>query len=200
MHILRNVLYTFCKVWTKRICRASLVGDHFLYSPDLNVQFKGDAAGRNLKPFTLRGSKVKMNYRSKWFYSCLMCSLFVLGKMKCFLAWILSKSEWFLFFSNYGQLWDIPEYVVGIDWSCCYSTENFLLVLGEASIGIPSPLICTLYSSWQIIVYNSTGSADKTIKMWKAGTCQMTFTGHSDCVRSLAVLSALEFVSCSNDW
>ena len=65
MHILRTVLYTFCKVWTKRICRASLVGDHFLYSPDLNVQFKGDAAGRNLKPFTLRGSKVKMNYRSK---------------------------------------------------------------------------------------------------------------------------------------
>ena len=45
--------------------RASLVGDHFLYSPDLNVQFKGDAAGRNLKPFTLRGSKVKMNYWSK---------------------------------------------------------------------------------------------------------------------------------------
>lgn len=48
----------------------------------------------------------------------------------------LSKSEWFLFSSNYGQLWDIPEYVVVIDWSCCYSTENFLLVLGEASMGI----------------------------------------------------------------
>ena len=43
------------------------------------------------------------------------------------------------------------------------------------------------------------GSADKTIKMWKAGACQMTFTGHSDCVRGLAVLSALEFLSCSND-
>ncbi|XP_020626455.1 phospholipase A-2-activating protein-like [Orbicella faveolata] len=44
-----------------------------------------------------------------------------------------------------------------------------------------------------------TGSADRTIKMWKAGACQMTFTGHSDCVRGLAVLSALEFLSCSND-
>ena len=43
------------------------------------------------------------------------------------------------------------------------------------------------------------GSADRTIKMWKAGACQMTFTGHSDCVRGLAVLSALEFLSCSND-
>ena len=44
------------------------------------------------------------------------------------------------------------------------------------------------------------GSADKTIKMWKAGTCQKTFTGHTDCVRGLAVLSAVEFVSSSNDW
>ena len=143
MHILHTVLYIFCKVWTKRICmqwRASLVGDHVLYSPDLDVQFKGDAAGTNLKPFTLRGSKVKMNYRSKWFYSCLMCSLFVLGKMKCFLAWICPNQSDFYF----SLIMANSEIFLSIDWSCCYSTENFLLVLGEASIGIPSPLICTL--------------------------------------------------------
>ncbi|NXG69255.1 PLAP protein, partial [Baryphthengus martii] len=44
-----------------------------------------------------------------------------------------------------------------------------------------------------------TGSADKTIKLWKAGRCERTFTGHEDCVRGLAVLSEMEFLSCAND-
>ena len=36
MHILPIVHHTFLKVLTRRIClRASLVGDHFLYSLDL---------------------------------------------------------------------------------------------------------------------------------------------------------------------
>uniref|UniRef100_A0A3Q4GL63 Phospholipase A2-activating protein n=1 Tax=Neolamprologus brichardi TaxID=32507 RepID=A0A3Q4GL63_NEOBR len=43
------------------------------------------------------------------------------------------------------------------------------------------------------------GSADKTIKLWKAGRCEKTFTGHEDCVRGLAVISNTEFFSCSND-
>lgn len=64
------------------------------------------------------------------------------------------------------------------------------------------------------------GSADKTIKLWKAGRCDRTFTGwcerrlslhrrlicrrdsaagHEDCVRGLAVISGAEFFSCSND-
>lgn len=69
------------------------------------------------------------------------------------------------------------------------------------------------------------GSADKTIKLWKAGRCEKTFTGerslcvsvrrwlfkldsfanpplrsgHEDCVRGLAVISSSEFFSCSND-
>uniref|UniRef100_A0A674EKT0 Phospholipase A2-activating protein n=1 Tax=Salmo trutta TaxID=8032 RepID=A0A674EKT0_SALTR len=38
-----------------------------------------------------------------------------------------------------------------------------------------------------------------TIKLWKAGRCEKTFTGHEDCVRGLAVVSDLEFFSCSND-
>ena len=44
-----------------------------------------------------------------------------------------------------------------------------------------------------------TGSADKTIKVWKAGKCEATLKGHTDCVRALAVLSAAEFLSCAND-
>ncbi|KAM6033853.1 phospholipase A-2-activating protein isoform 4-T4 [Chlamydotis macqueenii] len=44
-----------------------------------------------------------------------------------------------------------------------------------------------------------TGSADKTIKLWKAGRCERTFTGHEDCVRGLAILSEMEFLSCAND-
>ena len=51
----------------------------------------------------------------------------------------------------------------------------------------------------QQICFSLPGSADKTVKMWKAGTCQRTFTGHTDCVRSLAILSAVEFLSSSND-
>ena len=40
MHILHTVLTTFLKVLTRRIgqqSRASFVGDHFLYSRDLNL-------------------------------------------------------------------------------------------------------------------------------------------------------------------
>ncbi|KAL4641576.1 phospholipase A-2-activating protein isoform X1 [Arapaima gigas] len=44
-----------------------------------------------------------------------------------------------------------------------------------------------------------TGSADKTIKLWKAGRCEKTFVGHEDCIRALAVVSDVEFFSCSND-
>lgn len=72
------------------------------------------------------------------------------------------------------------------------------------------------------------GSADRSIKLWKAGRCERTFTGespppthpqprralrchartnarwrvapgHEDCVRGLAVISRTEFYSCSND-
>ena len=34
---------------------ASQIGDHFLYSHDLNVWFKGEIVKRNQKPVTLRG-------------------------------------------------------------------------------------------------------------------------------------------------
>ena len=42
-------------VWQSR---ASLVGDHFVYSCDLHVWFRGDIVGRNKTLVTLRGKKV----------------------------------------------------------------------------------------------------------------------------------------------
>ena len=39
--------------------RASLVGDHFPYSHDLNVWFRGDIVGRNYMLVTLRSQRVK---------------------------------------------------------------------------------------------------------------------------------------------
>ena len=49
MHIFHTVLYTFPMVLTRRIClkNKSLVGDHFLYSHDLNVWFRDDIVRRN---------------------------------------------------------------------------------------------------------------------------------------------------------
>ena len=45
-----HILDTILKVLTKKIClkiKSSLVGDHFFYSRDLNVWFRGDIIGRN---------------------------------------------------------------------------------------------------------------------------------------------------------
>ncbi|XP_026739639.1 phospholipase A-2-activating protein [Trichoplusia ni] len=46
----------------------------------------------------------------------------------------------------------------------------------------------------------ATASADKTIKLWmKDGSIITTLTGHTDCVRDIAVASPETFLSCSND-
>ena len=50
MHILHTVLCTFPKVLTRRTCqksKASLLGDHFFYSRDRFVSFRGDIVKRN---------------------------------------------------------------------------------------------------------------------------------------------------------
>ena len=49
MHILHTIPETFPKILTRKICqpRASFVGDHFLYSRDVNVGFRGDIVRRN---------------------------------------------------------------------------------------------------------------------------------------------------------
>ncbi|XP_045446086.1 phospholipase A-2-activating protein [Melitaea cinxia] len=46
----------------------------------------------------------------------------------------------------------------------------------------------------------ATASADKSIKLWrKDGALISTLTGHTDCVRGLAVASDETFLSCAND-
>ena len=57
IRFLPTVHYTFPMVLTKRIClksRASSVGDHFLYSHDLNVCFRADTDWRNYLLINLR--------------------------------------------------------------------------------------------------------------------------------------------------
>ena len=44
-----------------------------------------------------------------------------------------------------------------------------------------------------------TASADKTIKRWNGATCEHTYVGHSDCVRALAIMPGLGFLSTGND-
>lgn len=48
-----------------------------------------------------------------------------------------------------------------------------------------------------------TGSADSTIKIWRGPiskmTCKRTLSQHKDCVRGLALVPGVGFVSCSND-
>ena len=67
VHILCTVLYTFPEVWTRRIFEKStfsLVGDHFLYSHDLNVWFKGETVRRNKMLVTLWSKRVKAFYQN----------------------------------------------------------------------------------------------------------------------------------------
>ena len=58
MHILYTVLYSFPQALTRRICltikKASLVGNHFLYSRDVTVWFKADIVWRNKTLVALR--------------------------------------------------------------------------------------------------------------------------------------------------
>ncbi|KAI1317888.1 hypothetical protein EDD11_007550 [Mortierella claussenii] len=71
------------------------------------------------------------------------------------------------------------------NWQCVYTLEGHT----QAIWGV-------LELEHNIVV---TASADKTIAMWKDGKKTKTITGHEDCVRSLALLPGVGFVSCGND-
>ena len=45
----------------------------------------------------------------------------------------------------------------------------------------------------------ATASADKTIKLWQAGSCIKTLTGHTDAVRALQSVPGIGFMSAAND-
>ncbi|XP_023345086.1 phospholipase A-2-activating protein [Eurytemora carolleeae] len=44
-----------------------------------------------------------------------------------------------------------------------------------------------------------TGSADRTLRIWKTGKCQGILKGHTDAVRGICIISPDAFLSCSND-
>lgn len=45
----------------------------------------------------------------------------------------------------------------------------------------------------------ATGSADRTLKLWRGTQCLRTLEGHTDVVRSLIPLSATRLISAGND-
>ena len=64
MHILHTVLYTSSKCWQGEFVYQSRVfqaGDHFLYSRDLTVWFRGDSIGRIKMLVTSRGWRVNID-------------------------------------------------------------------------------------------------------------------------------------------
>nr|CAG8451216.1 2161_t:CDS:10 [Entrophospora candida] len=66
---------------------------------------------------------------------------------------------------------------------------------------------CTLkghsQAVWAVLAWSDelilTGSADKSIIKWQNGKRIHTYKGHTDCVRGLALLQNIGFVSCAND-
>jgi phospholipase A-2-activating protein len=46
---------------------------------------------------------------------------------------------------------------------------------------------------------NYTGSADKTIKIWRNGECIQTIEKHTEPVRGIANVPGVGFLTCSND-
>ena len=74
------------RMLTRRIClriKSFFFGDHFLYTCNLNVWFRGDIVRRNRILVTLRGSKIHFCY-------CMASDVFVSG----FLFW---RKKWFIF-------------------------------------------------------------------------------------------------------
>lgn len=66
--------------------------------------------------------------------------------------------------------------------------EEFITGQDERRFSYPSPTDI-----------GNTGSADKTIKLWKRQKAVRTFTGHKDAVRGIALVTDIGFASCSND-
>ncbi|PSN46406.1 Phospholipase A-2-activating protein [Blattella germanica] len=80
--------------------------------------------------------------------------------------------------------------------ACLWKLDGSLAPLATLS-GHEAAVWCVVQLRGGDIV---TGSADKSIKIWKKdGSFKTTLTGHTDCVRGLAATSDSEFLSCSND-
>ena len=66
----------------------------------------------------------------------------------------------------------------------------------------PGQLILHYVFHLHIIVYTSTGGADRSVKLWELDTklCLHEYRGHSDVVRDVKVASGDIFLSAANDW
>ena len=92
----------------------------------------------------------------------------------------------------YSSSWDQTARVWQLDPSQ-YGSGSCVKVLSGHSAAV-----------WDIAVVPGTqlvltASADKTVQLWERGATKMIYKGHSDCVRGLAVISSIQFLSCSND-
>lgn len=94
------------------------------------------------------------------------------------------------------------EYFVSGSWDKTAKIWQYdgspVLTLTGHSAAIWAVEILSCSSSVSEIV-SLTGSADKTIKMWKGNSTLQIFKGHTDCVRALAVCDANRFLSAAND-
>uniref|UniRef100_A0A8D9BFC4 Phospholipase A-2-activating protein n=2 Tax=Cacopsylla melanoneura TaxID=428564 RepID=A0A8D9BFC4_9HEMI len=75
----------------------------------------------------------------------------------------------------------------------CLETQQCLITIRSHEMAV-----------WGVIQLTNgiivTGCADKTIKLHtEEGAFLKTLTGHTDCVRGLAILNNTDFISCSND-
>lgn len=101
--------------------------------------------------------------------------------------------------------------VSALAFRCCYD-EDVLVSGGWDSTTIiwrnkiaELTLTGHVHAVWSVAFvardFVLTGGADKTIKRWdlKDGAFITSYEGHRDCVRGLAVINGLQFLSCSND-
>ncbi|XP_071552858.1 phospholipase A-2-activating protein isoform X1 [Panulirus ornatus] len=101
------------------------------------------------------------------------------------LSWgngLLVSGSW----DHNGRVW--------IDWECKHDLKGHTGPLWSVVL-VPNEEESAHQKSTSIL----TASADKTIKLWQDGKECKTYSGHKDCVRGLMVLSAKNFLSCSND-
>lgn len=94
---------------------------------------------------------------------------------------------------RYGQIFNLRANSRATRSLCgpCYQWKgaSTSLVRSFSLLIFPCDIFCPLAS----------GSADKTIKLWKQHKCLRTYHGHKDAVRTLALLTDIGFASGSND-
>ena len=92
----------------------------------------------------------------------------------------------------FSSSWDQTVRVWKLDLSC-FGTGKCIKVLSGHQAAVWD--IALVPGKEQLL----SASADKTICLWQDKSIICTYKGHNDCVRGLAVISSMQFLSCSND-